>query len=466
MKADNLKHLSEEELTVWKMKRPITFFVFMFQTFLSGVNYSVIMPTLWFYLLQLKAPNPKTFYGLIIGGQTLIASLFSLILSRLADRTRRIKLILLSVHVPVILGNICYTVGVSPYLLVLGRWLAGLSSSLVPVIFGEITRSYEPELQTRVIAMVSFSNGLGTILGPASGMIFRNTTHFDVGELQITSVNAGPFFLTFAYVLIEGAILLCVSDLSREYDLKEVLRLQSEAEENTENCSDIESKKKEEQSLTRKGGETDSNTKINILKICFRNQAMLVLFFTAFMAGFSNMSSEVISILTASKTLQWSTSRISLVLTFPWIIHLTACFIIWGIGKNVSTARLLLHGFPVNIMAAVTMIGLGFHQQTNWITVFFVICLLVCYSTSWALEKIPIRVLAAKLISSANQSFVESFRYSIIHFGSSLGALLGSINSQHLDIFGITLLLVLLIDYVLIWRVREILLDPKPIDRH
>ena len=471
-----MKSLSENELATWKKKRTFTLLIFLFQTFLLGANYSTATTTLWPYLLQFNTPYPNILFGLSFGCQVLVGSTMSLILSRLADRTRKIRLTMLFVNSIVVLGNVCYTVGLSPYLLVFGRALAGSSMALNPVICGEVSRCYGSELLTGIFAMLTFTNGLGVMIGPALSVVFQNV-NFWMGWLHIIVLNAGSFSIAVGSTLMQGAILVCASDISKEYDLKESLQSESQrlydCDGNLSESEDVSHKKEniDMKKEHQEPGNTKNNTNsslqtknvLQVLQTCYRSQTMVTMFATGFLFGFSILSFELIPSLVGSKVLKWTSRQIGWAYIFSGSYYMILCLIIFKLRKHVPTVKLFLAGFIFNGAGCICAIILSYRNQNSPITLFLFGWLILLHPTLYATELITMRVLTAQLVTSAHQSLVEAFKYTIILTGYSLGGLMSSINSEHLDIFGSVVILATIIDFAFVWKVRETLYNPKPI---
>ena len=62
-------------------------------------------------------------------------------------------------------------------------------------------------------------------------------------------------------------------------------------------------------------------------------------------------------------------------------------------------------------------------------------------------DMITMRVFTAQLMTSAHQSLVAAFKYTILLTGYSLGGWMNSINGEHLEIFGSKVMLAVAIDF-------------------
>ena len=390
----NPEIISEDDLTSWKTKRNITFLIFIFEALMIGVDYTIIIPTLRPYLIQLNASNPEVFYGVSFGCSTFMASAVSLAAGRIADRTRRIKIAITCINSMVILGNICHTVGISPYLIVFGRLLTGTGYAVNPVLTGEISRCYKPQELTRIFTIWSFAAGLGTATGPALNLVLPYV-NFWIADFHVTFVNAGTFCVGIIFILIQGVILTCASDLSREYDLKEMLELQREEVEEpvvnehgdikaSDSQNGIEGKEK---SVTDRTKSVTKFEPFRVLKLCLGNETVLIMFATTFLFGVIFMSLEVTPVLIASKVLKWNNIDISFLGVGHSFLFLIFCFIIWKIQHRITSIEMLYVAFFFNAVACFFMIGIGFGEQVKPTALSLVICLVVTLALLLLIEK-------------------------------------------------------------------------------
>ena len=143
------------------------------------------------------------------------------------------------------------------------------------------------------------------------------------------------------------------------------------------------------------------------------------------------------------------------------ILFLIFCLIVWKIRLKISSIEMLYCASFFNAVACMCMIGIGFREQSKATVLYLVVCLARILKVLLIVERIPMRTITANLVTSAYQSLVESFRYSLGLAGRALGALLSRRSVDNLHNFRGLLLLLIITNFSFIWKIRKTLSDPK-----
>lgn len=131
-------------LQAWRKKRRLSMLVYLLWAITFGVDYSLIIVTQLSYLKELvKTPHYQFYYGLCVCLYYAVASISGVIITRIVDRTRRVKLAMCICIAFAVVGNLIFSVYVSPIILLIGRALVGVNNSVDSIIVGEILRIYE-----------------------------------------------------------------------------------------------------------------------------------------------------------------------------------------------------------------------------------------------------------------------------------------------------------------------------------
>ncbi|KAG8013994.1 Major facilitator superfamily domain-containing protein 8 [Nibea albiflora] len=131
-------------------KRNLTFLTIGLIFMLSGIEYAVILPTIWRYLQILEAP--PYFLGLGLSAFSLSGLLTGPIFGFWSDRSKTTKSIIL-------FSNLFEIAGIG----------AGAGSS----IFGFLTRSTRPEERAGIFAAIMACRQAGLLVGPAFNLFLR-----------------------------------------------------------------------------------------------------------------------------------------------------------------------------------------------------------------------------------------------------------------------------------------------------
>ena len=214
------EQLTKGDLESWKRKIKIIFVVYVLQYFVSGMEVSINMGTLWIYVSTLMNTEKRgLFYGLINAAIFLPTILFSAPIARWADHTRRIKFCMIIIIFLSMVGSILYIIPWSPIYALCGSFFQGFSITTRPLIVGEIARSFDVVEQKLPLLTAAYMVGMS--IGPAFTVIFSET-NFWIGNLHITYGNISGLIILTLTVLLQILVVTLVNDLSREFDLKQV----------------------------------------------------------------------------------------------------------------------------------------------------------------------------------------------------------------------------------------------------
>ncbi|XP_061832002.1 major facilitator superfamily domain-containing protein 8 [Nerophis lumbriciformis] len=191
-------------------KRKLTFFTIGLIFLLSGVEYAVILPTIWKYLQTLDAP--AYFLGLTLSAFSLSGLLSGPLFGHWSDRTRTTKNIILFANLFEIVGNFMYFMGFSKWLLLSSRLVAGIGTGAGSCIFGLLTRSTPPEDRSTVFAAVMVCRQVGLLIGPAFN-IFLRLCDFQLGPFVVNTFTAPGLFMCFLWILLQLAVIFMYWDL-------------------------------------------------------------------------------------------------------------------------------------------------------------------------------------------------------------------------------------------------------------
>ncbi|KAK2835407.1 hypothetical protein Q5P01_015891 [Channa striata] len=191
-------------------KKKLSFFTIGLIFLLSGVEYAVILPTIWRYLQTLDAQ--PYFLGLALSAFSLTGLLSGPLFGQWSDRTRTTKKIILFANVFEIAGNFMYFVGYSKWLLLSSRLVAGIGTGAGSSIFGFLTRSTAPDDRATVFAAVMACRQAGLLIGPAFN-IFLRLCDFTLGPFVVNKYTAPGLFMCFLWILLQLVVIFMYWDL-------------------------------------------------------------------------------------------------------------------------------------------------------------------------------------------------------------------------------------------------------------
>ncbi|XP_029988861.1 uncharacterized protein mfsd8l1 [Sphaeramia orbicularis] len=193
-----------------RRKKKLTFLTIGLLFLLSGVEYAVILPTIWRYLQTLDAA--PYFLGLALSAFSLTGLLSGPLFGHWSDRTRTTKKIILFANLFEIVGNFMYFLGYSKWLLLSSRLVAGIGTGAGSSIFGFLTRSTVPEDRATVFAAVMACRQAGLLIGPAFN-IFLRLCDFHIGPFVVNKYTAPGLFMCLLWILLQLAVFFMYWDL-------------------------------------------------------------------------------------------------------------------------------------------------------------------------------------------------------------------------------------------------------------
>ncbi|XP_067272504.1 major facilitator superfamily domain-containing protein 8 [Pseudorasbora parva] len=224
-----------------RRKRRLTFITIGLIFLLSGIEYAVILPTIWRYLQTLNAAT--YFLGLSLSAFSFSGLLAGPLFGLWSDRTLRTKKIILFANVFEIVGNFMYFMGYSKWLLLGSRLVAGIGTGAGSSIFGFLTRNTAPEDRSTVFAAVMACRQAGLLIGPAFN-IFLRLCDFQIGPFTVNKYTSPGLFMCLLWILLQFAVLFMYWDFTPEDDQRrrngEVREEeQEEQEEEEEECKPL-----------------------------------------------------------------------------------------------------------------------------------------------------------------------------------------------------------------------------------
>ncbi|XP_034039929.1 major facilitator superfamily domain-containing protein 8 [Thalassophryne amazonica] len=193
-----------------QQKRSATFFTIGLIFLLNGIEYAVILPTIWRYLQILEAP--PYFLGLGLSAFSLTGLLTGPIFGLWSDRIKTTKTIILFSNLFEIAGNLMYFIGYSKWLLLCSRLVAGVGAGAGSSIFGFLTRSTSPEERAGVFAAIMACRQAGLLIGPAFNLFLR-LCDFKLGPFVVNKYTSPGIFMCLLWVLLQFVVLVLYWDI-------------------------------------------------------------------------------------------------------------------------------------------------------------------------------------------------------------------------------------------------------------
>ncbi|KAM9323665.1 major facilitator superfamily domain-containing protein 8 [Pholidichthys leucotaenia] len=191
-------------------KRNLTFLTIGLIFMLSGIEYAVILPTIWRYLQILEAP--PYFLGLGLSAFSLSGLLTGPLFGFWSDRSKTTKSIILFSNLFEIGGNFMYFIGYSKWLLLCSRLISGVGAGAGSSIFGFLTRSTHSEERAGVFAAIMACRQVGLLIGPVFNLFLR-LCDFKLGPFVVNKYTSPGIFMCLLWVLVQFVVLAMYWDV-------------------------------------------------------------------------------------------------------------------------------------------------------------------------------------------------------------------------------------------------------------
>lgn len=205
-----------------QQKRRLTYVTIGVFFVLGGIEYAVILPTLWLYLSE-KFGASSYFLGLVLSAFSLADMLASPIIGRWSDRTGNTRVIVLIANLPQFIGSIMYFLGISPWFLVASRFVVGLGCGASAALLADIARVTTEEERTSKYAIFMSCRQIGLLLGPGCNLFLMHIK-FSIGPFVVNSYSIPGLFMAFLWIIHELLTIFMFWNLTG-------LRLQERVEE-------------------------------------------------------------------------------------------------------------------------------------------------------------------------------------------------------------------------------------------
>ncbi|XP_008431499.1 major facilitator superfamily domain-containing protein 8 [Poecilia reticulata] len=282
-------------------KRTLTFLTIGLIFMLSGIEYAVILPTIWRYLQILEAP--PYFLGLGLSAFSLSALLTGPLFGVWSDRSKTTKSIILFSNLFEIAGNFMYFMGYSKWLLLCSRLVAGVGAGAGSSIFGFLTRSTLPEERAGIFAAIMACRQAGLLVGPAFNLFLR-LCDFKLGPFVVNKYTSPGIFMCLLWTLLQFVVLAGYWDvppissqggvvvLEMKQEKEEEAPLMGSDEEEARTYRAVDSDQSEASPVSQRAHETSNPFKNFSVSNEFLREEVVVLLTAQFITLFNQTALE------------------------------------------------------------------------------------------------------------------------------------------------------------------------------
>ncbi|XP_041378290.1 uncharacterized protein LOC121390524 [Gigantopelta aegis] len=197
-------------------KKRLTYITFGSYFFMGGIEYAVILPSTWLYVHKTYGAQ-KYVLGIILAAFSFSGLFAGPLLGRWADRSHRVKLIIMFAACWEIVGSFMYFVGISKWFLVASRLVAGVGIGGESVIIATIARFTTEQERTSVISRLIAIRQTGLLLGPGLNF-FLTKADFYIGPFVVNEYTAPGALMAVLWLVLTILIFFMFTELEHIAD--------------------------------------------------------------------------------------------------------------------------------------------------------------------------------------------------------------------------------------------------------
>ncbi|GFS25083.1 solute carrier family 2, facilitated glucose transporter member 10 [Elysia marginata] len=198
-----------------KAKKRWMYVTFAIIFLFGGIEYAVILPTLWLYLHN-TYNAPEFMLGLVLSAYSLAAFVSAPIFGRLSDKLHCTKKIILICCMFQMVGSFLYFIGISEWLCVASRFISGLGAAGEAVVVAEVSRFTAEKERTGIISNLIATRQVALLLGPALNLLLR-LADFEIGPFAVTKYSAPGAFMVVIWALLVVIVVLLYTEPAEIY---------------------------------------------------------------------------------------------------------------------------------------------------------------------------------------------------------------------------------------------------------
>ena len=197
-----LQSLSKMYLTSMKT------WVFIFiggRLFTEGMEECYITSTAWYYIDSFG--ETKQFLGVVLAAYSIACMVTAPLTGRLADRFGYIKCIIIFCQLMKFCGYVVYSISLSPYFPLFGRFISGIGNGAAGILFGQLALYTREKYRVQLVIFLEALYTTGTVFGAA----FSNFMTFNRSILgwQIDAGNSpGIVLAVVSFVMLVLSLFL------------------------------------------------------------------------------------------------------------------------------------------------------------------------------------------------------------------------------------------------------------------
>ncbi|XP_047127208.1 uncharacterized protein LOC101234579 isoform X1 [Hydra vulgaris] len=200
---------------MFEMKNFFFIGMLFFRTFISGVEYSIILPTALLYMKRFNVNS--VFMGLVVSLYPFGAIISLPIFGYIYDKTKRIKELLIVLNLFQMVGNLLYGFNFSIWFPLVGRFISGLGDGSNSCVSGELTYLYTSSTRLKILSFLEIGRVFGFMLGPSLNFVIEKQ-NFRLKAWTLDKTTLPGIVMAFIWLLNELLTCCCVYNIRKEIE--------------------------------------------------------------------------------------------------------------------------------------------------------------------------------------------------------------------------------------------------------
>ena len=487
---------SSFELT-YQTKRQLTLIGFALRRFAAGVDYIIILPSVYFYLQTFNVGF--YFLGLVIAGDSLVAFFLSPLIEKLGEKFQHIRFLGFVANLFQIAGSMIYALPTNYLMPFIGRLVSGLGQSFSGALYGEVKRVTSPEERNRVMIFMEGVRLFGIVIGPGMNFFVKD---FDLsfGPWVINQHTAPGFFMAIVWLLVEVVHVFTVYDLSQHPNAyRELPEHDSELEDQPHKSipsisqpystksepkptsdddepksdevhsdnSDSEVKPTEEIQVLQSDGEKSKSSRPTS-RISSRKRSMsfmemnysirellcrrdvIVILVCEFLMFFNQTAFETLLLLIGVDQLRFTVTILSAIFIVAGVEMVTVIVVVWSSNKALDSKYLLITSISAGLLASFARLAIAFSGNKSTGNIVMTLLMGVFSILGTPIASIAGKTLLPKLTPPETHGFYQTAFATAQHLGLIAGPLVASVMYSYLTLFSSLTIAVFLVVYMLL----------------
>ncbi|XP_013406803.1 major facilitator superfamily domain-containing protein 8 [Lingula anatina] len=198
-----------------RVKRRLTYFAVIVFFLLEGVEYAIILPTVYQYLQSLGGEAYQL--GLVISAFHVSGLVAAPIFGKFSDKRISTKWLVIFSNCFEKVGNLIYFIGGDKWLLFAGRLVAGVGSGAAATMFAFLARVTEDKDRTAIFSLAMGARQIGLLIGPGLYLGLR-LVNLKLGAVEINELNSPGLFMTLMWIIMDLLMVFLFWDFANKTD--------------------------------------------------------------------------------------------------------------------------------------------------------------------------------------------------------------------------------------------------------